>query len=89
MWVALVLYLWRGGDRMSIQPTDIPPPVTIADPRTKADVERDMTRVARQLIEHRSRQGDTVNRLEIRDGLPALPTRELAWLQDEWATFTP
>src|SRR5512139_2646883 len=39
MFTFLILWLWRGGDRMSIQPTDTPPPVHV---RTIHDVEADL-----------------------------------------------
>lgn len=89
--LALILWLVRGGTVSELKPRVAGPalePVAAAvepiDPRTIADVEADMTRVNRLLMEHRSRQGATVNRIEIRDGMPALPTQELNWLHEEW-----
>src|SRR5512139_410749 len=41
MWLTFVLWLWRGGDNVSIQPTDIPPPFTTGA-RVIEDVERDL-----------------------------------------------
>jgi hypothetical protein len=82
IYAAFVLWLWRGGDRMSTQPTDLP--ANDFPPRTIEDVEQEMRLANSLIMEHRERMGPVTNILEIRDGKPALLTQEINWLHEEW-----
>ena len=99
-YAAFLIWLWRGGDRMSIQPTDptaIPKPTivgpplvpvtTIVEPRTIHDVEADLALAGFELNRHRSRRGDTVNTAEILAQRPALIVHEVNWLLEEWSAL--
>ena len=100
-YAAFLIWLWRGGDRMSIQPTDpnaapkptitgpaLVPVITIVEPRTIHDVEADLALAGFELNRHRSRRGDTVNKQERLAQRPALLVQEIDWLLDEWAAMS-
>jgi len=93
---ALWLWILRGGDTVSIQPTDptaipkpriVGPPLQHAEPtefRTLSDVEAELIYAAAELRHHRSRRGDKTNDVERRDERPALLVHEVNWLLEEW-----
>jgi hypothetical protein len=82
IYAAFVLWLWRGGDRMSTQPTDLP--ANDFPPRTIEDVEQELHLANSLIVERRARQNAKTAYLERIDGKPALLTQEINWLHDEW-----
>jgi hypothetical protein len=85
-YAAFVLWLWRGGDRMSIQPTDPAaiPDVATFPARTIHDVEHEMHLANSLIVERRARQNQKTAHYERLDGKPGILTQEVNWLLEEW-----